>query len=65
MPQPKLSEAKIQECRELRKQGKSCEEIGKITGVSHGAVSNHTRGILLTADKEPAEPLAHEVPPAV
>ena len=40
-----ISQDKIDEIRAMREQGISVEEIEKLTGVSHGCISNYTKDI--------------------
>lgn len=45
MPQKPLEQEKIEQARELRRQGKPIEAIASELGISVGAASKHTRGI--------------------
>ncbi len=53
MPQKPLEQGKIEQARELRRQGAPIEAIASELGISAGAVSKHTRDIAKPAARAP------------
>ncbi len=53
MPSPTLSQEKIEQIRELRKQGIPTERIAEMTGTSNGSAAKYSRDIRVVADRTP------------